>query len=167
MNIRSRLALLLVLSCFTLAIGLWEAWPIEGFRSDIGDGQPRLPTVRLEGAPGGTLTVEVADEVHERKEGLSRRNTLKSGHGMVFLFPEPGTYGFWMNEMRFPIDIVYLREGVVTQVFPRVSAPLPGGVPTSVDPEKPADAVLELYAGEAGQRGIKEGTYFQGFPTLR
>ncbi len=151
----------------TIGIGVWFSVGMGGRWSDAGDGQPRLPVVQLRQAPGGPLEVEVADESDERANGLSGRRGLANDQGMIFLFTEARLYPFWMKDMRFPIDIIYLYEGTVTEVFPSVAPPLPGGVPTTVQPTVPADAVLELFAGESARRGIEKGVYFQGLPSLR
>lgn len=154
------------LATLTIGIGLWHELP-HSRRSVLGDGQPALTTMVLPNAPGGVLTVEIADESEERMNGLSRRDGLEPGRGMLFLFPQAAVHAFWMKEMRFPLDIIYLRDGVVVQVFAQVPAPLPGEEPRTVEPRGPIDAVLELPAGEAARRGISEGVYFQGLPSLR
>lgn len=151
----------------TIGIGIWLSASMGGGRHDAADGQPLLPVVQLQQAPGGPLEVEVADEPEERASGLSGRRGLASDQGMLFLFADARLYPFWMKDMRFPIDIIYLYEGTVTEVFPSVAPPLPGGVPATVQPTVPADAVLELFAGESARRGIEKGVYFQGLPSLR
>lgn len=55
-----------------------------------------------------TLTVEIADTDSEREQGLSGRKNLPKDQGMLFVLDEPGQYGFWMKDMNFPIDIVWL-----------------------------------------------------------
>lgn len=150
----------------TVGAGLWHERPFDE-RRFLGDGQPLLPRMTLRGAPGGELQVEIADETEERMNGLSRRNGLGPNRGMVFLFEKAAIYPFWMKDMRFPIDIVYLREGLVTQVFASVPPPGPGELPTTVEPTGFVDAVLELSSGEAVRRGIVPGSYFQGLPSLR
>lgn len=152
---------------WTIGIGIWLSASMGGGRLDAADGQPPLPVVQLQQAPGGPLEVEVADEPEERANGLSGRRGLASDQGMFFLFADARLYPFWMKDMRFPIDIIYLYEGTVTEVFPSVAPPLPGGVPATVQPTVPADAVLELFAGESARRGIEKGVYFQGLPSLR
>jgi uncharacterized membrane protein (UPF0127 family) len=155
-----------VVAC-TIGIGIWLSTSMGGGQLDGSDGQPPLPMVQLRQAPGGPLEVEVADEPDERANGLSRRRGLASDQGMLFLFADARLYPFWMKDMRFPIDIIYLYEGTVTEVFPSVAPPLPGGVPATVQPTVPADTVLELFAGESARRGIEKGVYFQGLPSLR
>lgn len=151
---------------FTIGIGLWYERPLNRAQY-LGEGQPFLTTIPLHGAPGGLLRVEVADEPEERKTGLSRRAGLAPDQAMVFVFETLAAHPFWMKDMRFPIDIVYLREGVVMQVFASVPPPGPGEEPKTVQPSEFSDAVLELSAGEAARRGIVPGTYFQGLPSLR
>jgi uncharacterized membrane protein (UPF0127 family) len=57
---------------------------------------------------GQTFVVEVAASPSERERGLSGRALLKPGTGLWFVFPEPDKYGFWMRDMRFPIDLIWV-----------------------------------------------------------
>ena len=66
--------------------------------------------------------VEVADTDEERGRGLAFRDKLGSD-GMLFLFETPGPYGFWMKDVRFPLDIIFIHEGRVFS-FER-GAPVP------------------------------------------
>jgi len=52
--------------------------------------------------------VEVADDEAERARGLSGRESLPAGSGMWFVFPEPGQHAFWMRDMAFAIDLVWI-----------------------------------------------------------
>lgn len=100
--------------------------------------------------------VEVADTIPTQAQGLSGRAGLTPGHGMLFVFRSPSIQSFWMHDMRFSIDIVWIRDGVVVGVVER--APLPKGLdtPTFTSPE-PVDMVLELSAGVASINGIRRG----------
>lgn len=131
-------------------------------------GQPVLPMLELADAPGGALRVEVAVAPMALQHGLSRRRSLPANTGMLFLFPEVEPRAFWMKQMRFPLDIVFLRNKVVVAVFERVPPPEPGRQPVTVQvPEPGADAVLELPAGEASSRQITAGTVFSSLPSFR
>ena len=123
----------------------------------VAGGQPPLPQ-RVLALPGGNFTVEIADEEGERRQGLGGRKGLPPGTGMLFLFEAPGIYPFWMKGMRFPLDIIYLRDGVVTEVFPSVPAPAPGGEPVTVVPQGLANQVFEVEAGTAAQKGWMAAT---------
>ena len=47
------------------------------------------------------FNIEVADSSMKRVLGLSNRNSLGEDAGMLFIFAEEGTPGFWMKEMKF------------------------------------------------------------------
>lgn len=95
--------------------------------------------------------LETADTDEERALGLGYRDTLCATCGMLFRFPEPGQYPFWMKGMRFPLDIIWLDGNRVVFI---VRAASPGSLELFSPPE-PASAVLELNAGSA--KNIKRG----------
>ena len=55
--------------------------------------QPRLKTLKLY-LGAAELTVEIADENHERQAGMMHRTTMPKNEGMLFVFPEPHQRGF-------------------------------------------------------------------------
>ena len=57
-----------------------------------------------------TITAEIADTQEKRELGLSGRPALPADQGMLFVFDQPGRHGFWMKDVNFPIDIVWLDE---------------------------------------------------------
>ena len=50
------------------------------------------------------IDAEVARTPEERGQGLSSRSSLPDEGGMLFVFQQEGQPGFWMQEMRFPLD---------------------------------------------------------------
>lgn len=102
-----------------------------------------------------SLTVEVADTELARERGLSGRAALKEGTGLLFVFEKDGTWGIWMKDMNFPIDIVWIdASGTVVSVEAEVS---PDTYPKAFYPSAPARYVLEVSAGYAAKAGIAEG----------
>lgn len=102
-----------------------------------------------------SLILEIADTEEKRVQGLSDRDSLGENHGMLFVFDEPGSYGFWMKDMRFPIDIVFLDVNLrVINVYQGVK---PETFPTPFYPVAPAKYVLEINSGEASMLGIDTG----------
>ncbi len=99
--------------------------------------------------------VEVADTEPLREQGLGSRGSLKAGHGMLFVFDTPASWGIWMKDMRFPIDILWAREdGTVITVVHNVS---PDTYPLALYPQTPdAKYVLEVPSGAAKE--IREGS---------
>jgi len=56
------------------------------------------------------LTVEVARTDEERAKGLSGRDELQDGQGMLFLFKRPRMLGFWMKNTQIPLSIGFFNE---------------------------------------------------------
>jgi uncharacterized membrane protein (UPF0127 family) len=110
---------------------------------------------------GQSLTVELADEPDEITQGLSDRDSMPLGHGMLFVLEPAGIYPFWMNRMHFPLDILWINDGVVVDM---VTLPPPkfGEVPRTYTPKNVAGLVLELNAGEAAGYGLRVGSPVDG-----
>lgn len=106
---------------------------------------------------GGTrVAVSIADTPEERSQGLSGRAPLAENEGMLFIFPEDGKHGFWMKDMRFSIDIIWLSsEDVVVHIEEHVS---PESYPASFASQNPARFVLEVPAGFAKTHNIALGS---------
>lgn len=104
-----------------------------------------------------TLTVEVVATDTMREEGLSGRNEIGSD-AMLFVFDQDGSWGIWMKDMTFSIDILWLAaDGTVITVVPNAA---PETYPKAFYPTAPARYVLELPAGYAAVHGIGVGTKF-------
>lgn len=104
-----------------------------------------------------TISLEIADTNAARLSGLSGRASLTSDAGMLFLFPRSGVYPFWMNDMLFPIDILWISRGRVVDM---VTLPPPAMGSTKIPQYKPsveADMVVELNAGQAAELGLVKG----------
>ena len=54
--------------------------------------------------------VEIADTEEERRKGLMFREALCEECGMLFVFDQPQKYGFWMKNVKIPLDIVYIDK---------------------------------------------------------
>ena len=103
----------------------------------------------------GAVMVEIADEPDEREQGLSGRESLAEKHGMLFIFETSGYHGFWMKDMRFSIDIVWMDDNWRVVDIHRSIAP--STYPTIFKPKLPARYVLELNAGAADSMKIDHG----------
>ena len=106
---------------------------------------------------GQTIDVTTASTPDARARGLSGVPSLKSGEGMLFVFPVEGTYSFWMKDMLFSIDMLWISaRGEVVHLEEGVS---PHTYPTSFTSDVPAQYVLEVPAGFSKTHGIKIGDY--------
>ena len=105
---------------------------------------------------GRVFQIEVADTVSKREKGLGERDGLPADRGMYFPFQVARRWSFWMKGMRFPIDIIWIRDGKVVDIDH--SVPPPKTLPLETySPIEPADAVLELNAGVAAELGLGPG----------
>lgn len=108
--------------------------------------------------------IDVADTNAERSLGLGGRTDLPSDYGMLFVFPKAGNYGFWMKDMRVPIDIVWLDDtGAILGILSNVAT---STYPEAFYPPSPAHYVLETRAGETAARGWATSTAL-ALPILR
>ena len=108
---------------------------------------------------GGTaLDIEIADTDAERAQGLSEREALAESAGMFFVFETPGFYNFWMPNMRFPIDIIWIDEHFRVIGFAENVPPLdPGRDAVLYSPPAPIKYALEVVAGFSARHNIAAG----------
>ena len=119
--------------------------------------QPPVPAgIALE-APNGRLSCELASTPTERAAGLSNRTSLCPACCMLFSFESSGRHGFWMKDMRFPIDIVFLDgDGRVVDAWENAQPCTPQACPVRY-PAADARYVVEVNAGAAGRFGMVSG----------
>jgi uncharacterized membrane protein (UPF0127 family) len=132
--------------------------------ADVGaDSTSGLPVIDLR-YEGGTLRVELALTAEDRVRGLGGRDALAEDAGMLFDLVQPRVPGFWMKDMRFDLDMVWIDD---QQTIVGVSANIPAqpGVPDGdlprYSPQVPVRYVLELNAGAASRLGLDEGDKVQ------
>ncbi|OGY57883.1 MAG: hypothetical protein A3E61_02620 [Candidatus Colwellbacteria bacterium RIFCSPHIGHO2_12_FULL_43_12] len=106
---------------------------------------------------GNEFSVQIADSIDERDKGLSGRNSLGGKEGLLFVFDESDEYGFWMKDMKFPIDIIWIENNEVVYVLPNVK---PDSYPSVFYPPQPANKVLEINAGLSESLGIMKYSSF-------
>lgn len=104
---------------------------------------------------GDTFSLILADNPQERMQGLSGREKLSAREGMLFVFEEKSHWGFWMNDMNFPIDIIWLDEDYGVVGIKELATP--ESYPETFYPHTPALYVLEFNAGTVARYGIEMG----------
>lgn len=104
---------------------------------------------------GKVFTVDVADTSFTMNKGYSGHPPIGNNEGMIFVFPENGKHGFWMKDMLFSLDIIWMDENFVINHIER--GVKPDTYPKIFYPEKDARYVLEIQAGEVNKLGVKIG----------
>jgi len=105
-----------------------------------------------------TYSLEIADTPEKHQKGLSGRKSLPDNRGMLFTFEKPDYYSFWMKDMQFPIDIIFVNGKKVVTVYSEVPPPTsPSEELLLYQSDAVSDRVIELNAGEAKKDNIKKG----------
>lgn len=105
-----------------------------------------------------TFNVSQAKTEKEKEIGLSGKDSIGDNQGMIFLFDKPDYYGFWMKNMKFSIDIIYVAKKKIVTIFSNVPYPKdPTQQLTIYTPTQPADTVIELKAGAVKKNNIHVG----------
>lgn len=105
------------------------------------------------------IKAEVAHSEEDKVNGLSGRDCIGPSQGMLFVYKQSGNYPFWMKDMRFAIDIIWINSGHrVVKVQPFAA---PATYPKTFQNDQPAKYVLELKGGQAAKVGIRLGSHLQ------
>lgn len=100
--------------------------------------KPPYPTRVVVG--GIRYDIEVADTEEERSRGLGGRASVCRHCALLFVFPEKGRWAFWMKEMRFPIDIIWIAGDTVVDIERNI----PSSSTAVFRPDAESDRVLEV-----------------------
>ncbi len=104
---------------------------------------------------GFAVTAELAVTDDERAQGLMYREKMDENQGMLFVFEGEDIHAFWMKNMKFPIDIIWLdaQKRIVhleAEVPPCAADPCPSYIPKAT-----AMYVLELKNGAAARHRLE------------
>ena len=101
------------------------------------------------------ISVELADTPEKRARGLSGKKELEENGGMLFINNEPDFYSFWMKDMEFSIDIIWIDEKLaIIDITENVQ---PDSFPQTFQPIRPAKYILEINSGWADRNNIEIG----------
>ena len=102
------------------------------------------------------VDVELATTGPQRGRGLMHRESLPEDAGMVFVFPEPTSGGFWMKSTLIPLDIAFYDESGrilrILQMTPCRRDPCPVYAPGVA-----YRGALEVNAGSFRRWGVEVG----------
>lgn len=114
--------------------------------------------VRVEVGDAYQVEAEVAKTMLERAQGLSHRDFLAPDEAMLFVFDKPDYYQFWMKDMNFPIDIIFINDNKIVDIKRNVPVPDIDGNYERYPPTEPAQYVLEVPAGLSEEYKFNIGT---------
>ncbi len=137
----------LIVACASSA---WPALSVAQVNKD-------LPVVELS-IRNAKLMAEVAADANTRTVGLMNRFSLRTDHGMLFVFAESQPLAFWMRNTFVPLSIAYIdSKGVILNIADM--KPKDESTHPSVGP---ALYALEMKQGWFRERGIAAGDKVNG-----
>jgi uncharacterized membrane protein (UPF0127 family) len=108
---------------------------------------------------GIDLVADVAATNEQRTKGLSGKDALPENESMLFVFDSAQEHSFWMKDMRFPIDIIWLDSNMTVVHIEHNLPPCSfGSFCQTYKPNNDALYVLETVAGFADKHQIVKGT---------
>jgi uncharacterized membrane protein (UPF0127 family) len=109
--------------------------------------------------PGDTITLLIAATPAEQELGLGGIRSLAATSGMFFVFNKPDNYGFWMKDMEFSLDIIWLDKNFkIVHIENDLS---PATYPNVFYPGFPSKYVIEVNAGFADKFSLTIGETMQ------
>lgn len=120
---------------------------------------------------GEIIFVEIADTSEKQEQGLSGKSKLNEfvrdqkirTEGMLFVFEKPEILNFWMKDMNFDLDMIWLDENLKIVHIEK------NALASSYDNNNPASStiftngnnlakyVLEINAGLSNELNLREG----------
>ena len=107
-----------------------------------------------------TIQAKIADEPKEHQIGLADYSSLSLGEGMLFVFDTSASYVFWMKNVEFAIDIIWIDENKkIVDIAPNVPPEPDKGEKelTRYKPKSDAKSVLEINAGISALHNLQIG----------
>lgn len=129
--------------------------------NDTATGGYKKINVTVNGVP---LLADLAITGEQRSKGLAVKDSLAENESMLFYFPKANEYAFWMKDMKFPIDIIWLGTDREVIHIEHSLEPCDSDACPLYRPEGKTQYVLETVAGFAKKYDVTEGTIVEFDP---
>jgi uncharacterized protein len=101
--------------------------------------------------------LEVAQTPRQQEFGLMYRTFMPPNRGMLFPFKPAQPVKFWMKHCLMSLDMIFVRQGIVVAIAPKVPPCEKNPCPT-YGPDEPVDQVIEVKSGRTAEIGLKVGS---------
>lgn len=112
------------------------------------------PTVKIN---GHEFQLVIAKTEQEKQIGLSKNSTLEQNKAMLFIFDKDGFYSFWMKDMKFPIDIIFIKGNKIVTIYKNTPKPIDSQNLQIYSPTETSNRVIEINAGLSEKYKFKVG----------
>ncbi len=142
--------LILLIVAFGITMGVYYLSGVpEKIKEDT------FSKVRFEN--GKIIEVEAVKSLREVEKGLMNRESLEKDHGMLFLFFQEEELDFWMLNMKFSLDIIFVNTDMIIVHIVNNAEPCDKEPCEVYNSGKPALYVVEVNSGYASENGIMIG----------
>ena len=115
-------------------------------------GQNTMKTIKIKNQQ---FQVDVVNLQADIEKGLSGQENMAENEGMLFQFSDLDFRTFWMKDMFFDLDILFISDNVIREII-TLQKPTGNYIPLHRSKKK-VDYVLELNSGVCEKYGIKVG----------
>lgn len=102
------------------------------------------------------INIEIADDDNEKATGLMFRESLAKDSGMLFVYNDSKVRNFWMANMQFPLDMLFINESKTVIKIEHASL-CENKVCNIYNSNLPARYVLEVNSNFSEENNIKTG----------
>jgi len=106
---------------------------------------------------GIKIEAEIAKTPEQREKGLSGRVALGENRGMLFIMDKPAIYSFVAKGIKFPFDIIWIKDNKVVDMTKNIPIPEIGEPLKTYEPLFETNYVLEVTGGFCDTHDIKTG----------
>ncbi|MDV2993023.1 MAG: hypothetical protein N4J56_002677 [Chroococcidiopsis sp. SAG 2025] len=119
--------------------------------------QPQsLPVSAKAQISGQEIELEVAQTAQQQSMGLMYRGELSQTRGMLYTIDPPRPVKVSMQNMRFPVDVVYLQNGQIAAI--QVEAqPCDAIACPTYSSKATVDQMIQLRSGATAELGLEVG----------
>ena len=101
------------------------------------------------------IKVDIAEKTIDQERGLSGRKDLCENCGMLFVFTHKRPHTFWMKDMHFDIDVLWISDNIIVGMQENVSHERQSQ--ETFSSQQSVDKVLELPVGFIEKHRIATG----------
>lgn len=113
-----------------------------------------------------SLKVWIADDPAEQAKGLSGKDAMPDNRGMLFVMPVKDITQFWMKDMNFALDFIWIDNGTIVEIDQNISPCGPESDCPAIAPSYPVNYILEVNSGWVAANDISVGQSVSGLPDI-
>ena len=165
-----QLAYLFVLLVAVIGLSSWLQKGDVSKVLNLGPSQTPTTYTQVLKVKNTTVMVEIVATPEKLAQGLSGRDGLAENIGMLFVVAQNTRPTFWMKDMKFPIDIIWINDNMVVGIEKNVPIPQDPNNTSSLERYSPStgvDYVLEVESGFTQKNSIAPGDEVELPQTLR